>query len=258
MAQRMNTIIKKYSPAFLSAVLVFVFFAKPQAQGINGPAKNDQGIAANNIAGSKASKIIGSLQQRFQIFTGLAENEVYQITIAADVPDNRRPGKPYYKKEPGHVFVILEQQDTVTKKSIAQTWGFYPEHPISSLFVRTLKCKIVDNSNRQYDAAITQILSKEQFELVKYKAVELTSKKYNLNKYNCYDYAVELFNAIPGVDDLPLIKMKFPFIFGRGGSPCGLYKQIKALRSLNSSFKLFTGLSYSPGNSYTLTALHKN
>jgi len=57
------------------------------------------------------------------------------------------------------------------------------------------------------------------------------AKKYNLNKYNCYDYALELYNSIPGTEALPTLKVKFPFKFGRGGSPCGLYKVLKELSS---------------------------
>jgi hypothetical protein len=250
----MNTVIKKYTIIFSYSGFMFMFLVKAQAQVVDdiakyqspqpvlqqteilmSIAKKDSVIISNSSTlVTKAAKIIGSLQQRFQIFTDLAENEIYQITIAADVPDNKRPGKVFYKKEPGHVFVILEQKDTVTKKSILQAWGFYPEHAISSLFVRTVKCKILDNSNRVYDAAIIQPLTKEQFEMVKQKAVELTSKKYNLNKYNCYDYAVEIFNAIPGVEDLSLVKVKFPLVFGRGGSPCGLYKQLVKLKNRNN------------------------
>jgi len=178
----------------------------------------------------------------------LATNEVYQVSVAADIPDNSRPGKVYFKKEPGHVFVILEKRDTVTGVSVAQSWGFYPVRPVTCLFLRTVKCEILDNGGRQYDAAITHLLTKAQFDFVKEKAMQLAQKKYNLNKYNCYEYAVELYNAIPGVTALTMTKVKFPFIFGRGGSPCGLYSQLRELSGTSqpAQLKISFGLFRSP------------
>jgi hypothetical protein len=181
------------------------------------------------------SKRIENLADRFAVFHELHTNEVYSITIAADVPDDARPHKVYVKQEPGHVFVILEQKDTITGKSVAQVWGFYPVRPVSSILFKNVRCELNDNGKRKYDASITRQLSPHEFELITAKAIELAQKKYNINKYNCYDYAVELFNAIPGIEKLPVTHVKFPFIFGRGGSPCGLYRDLKRLKTSNSS-----------------------
>jgi hypothetical protein len=259
----MNTVIKKSLLIMAAAVLCQI---PPQAQ-TEGYCKNNKGPfqdylvngqsanalnavdSLSNAAGNSitASKLIGSLPHYFNAFSTVQKNKIYRIILAADVPDNNRPQKVYYKKETGHVFVILQQKDTVTKWSVSLAWGFYPVHPIRSLFVRTVKCKILDNSNRQYEAAVTQQLSQQQFEAVKQQAIALTQKKYNLNRYNCYNYAVELFNAIPGVADLPLIKVRFPFFFGRGGSPCGLYKQVTQFQNQSSSFTAaVTGSFVSP------------
>jgi hypothetical protein len=192
--------------------------------------------AENSIPPAPGTKIIRDLAERFVLFQPLREHEVYSITIAADIPDNKRPGKVYYKKEPGHVFIILEQRDTTTSESVAQVWGFYPVRPVSSVFLRTVRCQLNDNGKRTYDARITKRLTAEEFEAVKQQAAALAKKKYNLNKYNCYDYAVELFNSIPGIEKLPVTHVKFPFIFGRGGSPCGLYRDLQKLKTGNSGW----------------------
>jgi hypothetical protein len=195
-----------------------------------GQAENSRSLATTG------TKAIRDLADRFVLFQELREHEVYSITIAADIPDNNRPGKVYYKKEPGHVFIILEQKDTISNEGIAQVWGFYPVRPVSSVFLRTVRCQLNDNGKRKYDVRISRRLSAEEFEGIKKHAIELAKKKYNLNKYNCYDYAVELFNSIPGIEKLPVTHVKFPFIFGRGGSPCGLYKDLQKLKTTNSGW----------------------
>ena len=183
------------------------------------------------IAPAQQNKITESkpltLAERFMLFDELSSQSVYSITIAADVPDNKRPMKVYYKKEPGHVFIILEKKDTVTGNAVSQSWGFYPVRPISSLFVRTVKCELRNNGSREYDAAIKKFISKEEFELIRSKAIALSAKKYNLNRYNCYNYALDLYNALPAVAAIPVEKIRFPFVFGKGGSPCILYKYLK-------------------------------
>jgi hypothetical protein len=210
--------------------------------------KKDSSESYTNTAGRITSEKESAtlLSSRFKVFNTHAGHQTYQITIAADVPDNKRPLKVYHKKETGHVFLILEQKDTLTQKSVAQVFGFYPVRPVSSLLMRTVKCKILNNGGRVYDAALTQQLTKEQFETVLKKAIELSCKKYNLNKYNCYNYAIEVFNSIPGIEYLQPVKTKFPFVFGKGGSPCGLYKQLLAVNETDSRIKISIGMLKAP------------
>jgi hypothetical protein len=188
----------------------------------------------NAIPVSEDKKIINRkierLSDRFLQFTPLATNEIYRISIAADVPDDLRPHKVYVKKEPGHVFLILEQIDTLSGEGRSMVWGFYPERPVSSVFLRNVRCEFNDNSGRTYDVSVTRQLTDSAFKIVREKAISLGTRKYSLNKYNCYDYAVEVFNSIPGLAKIPVTHVKFPFIFGRGGSPCGLYADLKALK----------------------------
>jgi hypothetical protein len=185
------------------------------------------------VAVSSSAKI-ANLAERFTLFHKLLPNEIYSITIAADVPDDDHPYKVYVRQEPGHVFVILEQKDTINGNTIAQVWGFYPVRPVSSIFFKNVRCELNDNGKRKYDASITRRLTETEFGFIRAKAVELTQKKYNINRYNCYDYAIELFNSIPGIEKLPVTHIKFPFIFGRGGSPCGLYRDLQKLKANNS------------------------
>lgn len=155
----------------------------------------------------------------------------YFISICADIPNDKDPDRVVYRKEPGHVFVILEKKDSLgSPQTITQVFGFYPRRPASSLVFKNVRCRILDNGSRQYNAALVKQLTAAEFLIILENAQALAGRKYNINKFNCYDYALRLFNSLPGIDTIPVRHIKFPFIFGRGGSPCALYRDLEKLR----------------------------
>jgi len=176
-----------------------------------------------------------TLQQRLQVFYPIENNAVYSVTVCADLPVNNNPACVFKKGEPGHVFLILYKHNLLTGEVVTRSFGFYPRLPVSCLFKKT-RSKILDNSDPEYDASVEKELTPAEFELLLQKCMECSRKKYNLKKYNCYDYVLEVFNSIPGIEKLPVSYVKFPFIFGRGGSPCGLYRDLKNLVGTDSSW----------------------
>jgi hypothetical protein len=78
-------------------------------------------------------------------------------------------------------------------------------------------------------------VSRTQFDTILSRSVALASKRYHINKYNCYDYALLIFNSVVS-DTLPNVPVRFPFIFGKGGSPVSVYKDLKRLQSSGSAW----------------------
>ena len=189
------------------------------------PVREPQAVTTSGITGL-------NLPQRLASFNPLQPEAEYSISLCADIPDNDRPDKVYVKKETGHVFLIL--QKSIPGKAIAQVFGFYPVRPVSSILFKNVRCEILDNGKREYNASVTKKLSATEFAALLQKAKALTNRKYNINRFNCYDYAVEVFNSLPGIEKLPVTHVKFPFIFGRGGSPCGLYRDLEKLKAAGS------------------------
>lgn len=178
------------------------------------------------------------LQQRFKCFDKGHDHNCYSISLCADVPDNSKPQKVYAKKEPGHVFLILTMFDTVCHSdAVHMVFGFYPRRPASSVIFKNVRCEIVDNSNRDYDVRVEKNLSAFEFESLLDNAVIFAQKKYNLNRYNCYNYALDVFNSLPGIEKLPVSTIRFPFIAGKGGSPCCLYRDLEKLKQEPSAWK---------------------
>ena len=178
-----------------------------------------------------------NIQEYLEVFYPVGSAE-YFVIVCADLPDNNNPKCVYRKGEPGHVFLILSKRNPLTAEVITRSFGFYPRVPVSCLF-KQVRSVIHDNSNREYDASIEKKLTKEEFAGMLGKCKELAKKKYNLKKYNCYGYVLEVFNSLPGIEKLPVTNVKFPFIFGRGGSPCGLYSDFKKLASNGSAWAPF-------------------
>ena len=173
------------------------------------------------------------MENRFNSFFPLDNRAQYSIELCADVPDNNHPEKVYVKKETGHVFLILRKINPVISDTISQVFGFYPRRPASSVLFKNVRSEILDNGNREYDISILKELTVADFEEVLHKATGLADKKYNLNKFNCYDYAVEIYNSIPGIEKIPVSHINFPFIAGKGGSPCGLFKDLQNIKKIN-------------------------
>lgn len=239
-----NKFIKTFCKIILAQAFLLMVAGMPAlCSNSNDSIKNNLANPANN----KIHKFL-NIKEYLQVFYPV-NNAEYSVTVCADLPVNDNPKCVFKKGEPGHVFLILTRQNPATAETITRSFGFYPRVPVSCIF-KQVRSVIHDNSNREYDASIEKKLTKEEFAGILEKCKELSKKKYNLNRYNCYDYVLEVFNSLPGIEKLPFTNVKFPFIFGKGGSPCGLYRDLKNLLTTNSSWVSYIrfGLFKSPAS----------
>jgi len=192
--------------------------------------------------------LIPEFGKRLDTFSTASKSVTYFLTLAADIPDNNNPGKVHFQKEPGHVFLILTKKDTHNGESQAMVWGFYPRRPLTSIFFKRVKSEVRDNSNREYNISLTCRLTPDGLDSLKSAAEELSFRKYDLNRFNCYDYAVNLFNAVQKQMTVPVSYMRFPLVLGKGGTPCSLYKDISILApsALPVGYIVQTGVFYAP------------
>lgn len=165
-----------------------------------------------------------SLSHEIKVFNDSTADAAYFIAIAADVPNNKKPMKVTYQLEPGHLFLILQKitgTDTINK-----VFGFYPLNDATLLYKKKVNSVIKDNSKRQYDVELKKPVSKEQFKIAINTALGYAKRKYHINDFNCYDYALGIFNTSCN-DSLPFIRIRYPLFFGKGGSPCTFYKYMQ-------------------------------
>ena len=172
------------------------------------------------------------LEDQLPYFDKKFDSASYRISLCADMPYDKNPLQVTYGQEPGHVFLILQK---INLDSIGDTinlvFGFYPSRGIPLIFKRKMKSRIKDNSSRYFDVMITRTVSENDFNNFLHTSLSLSRQYYHLNKYNCYDYGVELFNTLVTHDKVPVERIKYPFPFGYGGSPVCIYTYVSSLGS---------------------------
>src|SRR5690606_14370185 len=160
----------------------------------------------------------------------------YRIILSTQVYNYAKLFKVAYHQECCHVFLNL-QKIPIPGDTIHRVFGFYPKKGLPTLFFKTISSRIKDNSDREYDVEVSLELTAEQFDTAIARAPSLANRKHHINKYNCYDYALRVFNSVAGTHQLPSVYVRFPFIFGKGGSPVSVYKDLSRLKSEDGFWK---------------------
>jgi len=200
------------------SLLSLIVFSQDSKAG--GKASHSEEYPAINVE-------IASYLSPLRDSSGVAK---YRLALCADVPNNKRPLQVAYHQESGHVFLVLQKIVPGTD-TLHRVFGFYPRRGLPTLFFKTISSRIKDNSYREYDVEVSLDITAQHFDTIMAMAVDLAARKYHINKFNCYDYALRIFNAVAGDSTLPAVYVRFPFIFGRGGSPCSVYKDLTRLQS---------------------------
>src|SRR5688572_22617664 len=89
----------------------FILFFTPDGSGQKrGPLKDP------NFIITPSSPIL--LEKELEVFNTDNMHAAYRITIGADVPNNKKPMRLMYNQETGHVFLILQKINTITRDTI--------------------------------------------------------------------------------------------------------------------------------------------
>lgn len=131
----------------------------------------------------------------------LSEGAKYSMTLYVDIPVNDDVNQMTRGLTPGHTFIGMTKSNG--SESVTQVFGFYPSIPALSIFNVAVNSTIRNDSGHEYDASITiDDLDAASFgaaaELARYNG---SGKLYDLNDFNCTNYAVEVFNKAMPLDD---------------------------------------------------------
>jgi hypothetical protein len=192
------------------------------------PARSKKSPAVDSFPALKVN-----IREHLKIFDDNDSLATYRISLCADVPNNKKPLQVAHHQETGHVFLIL-QKILYSGDTISRVFGFYPRKGLPTLFFKKISSLVKDNSYREYDVEISKELSAVEFDTVLAKAAAYSGRIYHINKFNCYDYALNIFNSVAGENTLAVNYVRFPFIFGKGGSPCSVYKSLQEMKISDS------------------------
>lgn len=152
----------------------------------------------------------------------------YQISILSDVPVDSDPSIIFNPNtgSPGHSFLQLTK--TSGTQSVTQNIGFYPAVGWKSVTGYSVDGKLVDNAYHEYNAELTMSVDASKFQAALNKMTSLSGSDYNIETFNCTDFALGVFNSATSV---PLIipQVFIPGSTGYSATPQGLYSAIKSL-----------------------------
>ncbi|MEI6949639.1 hypothetical protein V9K67_20800 [Paraflavisolibacter sp. H34] len=156
----------------------------------------------------------------------------YSMEILVDIPVDNRPDMAFDWKEraPGHTFLKLQKSNG--RQTVQQYFGFYPV--VGWLSIATsvpVRAKFVDNGSHEFNASLTMGLDGKKFQNVLNLIQRLARfAKYDLDGYNCTDFALQVFNSVRSPEkQLYISKRHIPGVVGGNGTntPNELYRRLQ-------------------------------
>jgi hypothetical protein len=158
------------------------------------------------------------------------------IEILSDIPVDGHPEDLFNWNEgsPGHSFIRLQKTDGTN--SVVQFIGFYPDLAWKSLSTAPVVSKFVDNGGHEFNASLKMNLTATQLQAVINEIARRRNDKYDIDEYNCTDWALAIFN-LQRANKLTIAKYSLPGGQTRSGTstPQALYQELKSIRILGGA-----------------------
>ncbi len=157
------------------------------------------------------------------------------IKIATDIPFDKDPTKffDWGTLSPGHTFLQIIKANGAQR--IQQNIGFYPAEGYKvGMTTEAVKGKLVDNAGHEFNASLVMDITPDQLKGILIHMQYLAGFiKYDIDDYNCTDFALEVFNYKRGGNQLiiPMYDIMGGMAPNGTATPQGLYQQLKKMQS---------------------------
>ncbi|MBS1598447.1 MAG: hypothetical protein JST75_09475 [Bacteroidetes bacterium] len=158
------------------------------------------------------------------------------LSIFTDLPVDNNPDIffNWYAGATGHVFLQLTKSNA--DRFVTQVIGFQPQKPMQAMFgAGSVASKIVDNGSHKYNASLTMNITPAQLASVISEIEFLAgTMQYDIAKYNCVDFALQVVNIIRGVNPLIIPRYQIPGQddITKSNTPQGLYKLLQQKKAV--------------------------
>lgn len=199
-----NTLTAYYSLAGLSGYnITSNTYASSKPATTGNPDKPDHVTGAAGTGSTikvdyetAVSKSAIDLAAYLKCFTSVPDGGAQcSIELFTDIPVDGHP-EDFFNWDngsPGHTFLRL--QKTNGTNSIFQVIGFYPQQGWKTIATPApVPGKFVDNSSHEFNASIKMNLNSTQFQSLLTEISRHKNDKYDIDEYNCTDFALEIFN----------------------------------------------------------------
>jgi hypothetical protein len=158
---------------------------------------------------------------------------ICSIEIFTDIPVDAHPEDffDWRTGSPGHTFLRI--QKTNGSNSVVQFLGFYPVSGWKTFATPApISGKFVDNGLHEFNASFKMNLTAAQLQSVLLELIRHKNDKYDIDEYNCTDWALEIFNY-QRTSKVTIPKYNLPGAQAPLGSntPQGLYNQLKTMKA---------------------------
>ena len=135
------------------------------------------------------------LQQILNCFNNIPSNAqtTYKITIHSHLANPNLPTQVYNfsTNDPGHAYITMEKSNGAASHSL--TFGFYPSQDTWITGTKNAVTSSIgqeDPDFRKSNARYTITVNETAFNNARNMALNKSTKPYDLNDYNCTDYAI--------------------------------------------------------------------
>jgi hypothetical protein len=156
------------------------------------------------------------------------------VEIFTDIPVDSDPSKlfNYQTRSPGHTFLQLRKSSADGTQVIVQNIGFYPQSNWTKVLdSNPIDSKIVDDGDHEFNASLKMNLSSTAFSSVLGKIQELSSLKYDMDEFNCTDFALEVFNYVRTPLQVPQYAIPGAMGTNPSNTPQGLFVKLKEMQA---------------------------
>ena len=132
------------------------------------------------------------------------------------------------------VHTFLQIKKTNGANMIIQNIGFYPKSSWKiALTPAPVNGKFVDNGKHEFNAGFIEYLTPSEFKTV-LSQIEYLSRfiKYDIDDYNCTDFALDVFNSVRISNPLEIPKYDLPGGMAPNGTstPQGIYNKLESMK----------------------------
>lgn len=211
--------------------------------GSSGTGGNNSGggIAEDNTAFidfEVLSDVAIDINEYLKCFSSIPNNGAScSVEILTDIPVDNDPNKffDWSNGSPGHTFLHLTKSNG--DKTVSQYLGFYPKYGWKTLLTAsTIEGKFDDNGTHEFNASLKRDVKPEEFIGIISKIETLAKNiKYDIDNYNCTDFALDVFNSIPNTNPIAIRKFNIPIgeYRNKTSTPQGVYQKLKSMKDAN-------------------------
>lgn len=176
------------------------------------------------------------------------------IEIFADIPVDSDPKKILNlgTRSPGHTFLNIRKSNA--SQSVSQNIGFYPKSGWkTTLTTAPIEGKFVDNSEHEFNCGFILTVTPEQLKSAIIQMQRSKTYKYDIDNYNCTDWALDVFNAAGGNLQIPLYDIPGNNLSVGTRMPNGVYSKLVEMKKNNDPRAANIDLGYQKGFAGTST-----